>query len=332
MTLGEEIHRLSDGCDHSIEHHWMLDHTFSVAWGKRLGRSRKDIAISFEMLRAFDSLARSLNLSETAESLGVTRQTVRRHIINLEALRGGPLFSLEKHSYSLTELGKASLSGAQSLLRQGDSWSFGDVKSPGRSQHLEYAKFTDDQGRRYYSQQHPVSAISSKGTEIVRKALPAWGNALARIEADAMAAVRPYLVVYRRSADGWVCVEIGDESAYAKWFGWTWAKSAIGQLSSHDQAGNEFNRFIADAYERLHGEGGARLDHLFAYLPREISDNPIPVTFQRLLMGCVFPDGAPALAVLVSVTTDVEIDSLTSDDLQSVSPALIAEFEVTKTL
>lgn len=297
-----------------------------------MGRSRKDIAISFEMLRAFDSLARTLNLSETAENLGVTRQTVRRHIINLEALRGGPLFSLEKHSYSLTELGKASLSGAQSLLRQGDSWSYGKVNSPARSQHLEYAKFTDENDRRYFSQQHQVSAISTKGTETVQRALMAWGRGLAQIECEAMADVRPYLVLYRRSTDGWVCVEIGDESAYAKWFGWTWAKSAIGQLLSHDQAGDEFNSFIADAYERLHGEGGARLDHLFAHLPREISDNPIPVTFQRLLMGCVFPDGAPALAVLVSVTADVEIDGLTSDDLQSVSPALIAEFDVTTTL
>lgn len=310
----------------------MLDHTFRVAWGNRLGRSRQDIAISFDMLRAFDSLARTLNLSETAENLGVTRQTVRRHIINLESLRGGPLFSLEKHSYSLTELGKASLSGAQSLLRQGDTWSLGEVNSPGRSQHLEYAKLTDDEGRRFFSQQHQVSSISRKGTLIAQKALSAWGSALARIESEAMLDIRPYLVVYRRSAEGWVCVEIGDNSAYAKWFGWTWAKSAIGQLSSLDRAGNDFNSFIADAYERLHGEGGARLDHLFAHLPREISDNPIPVTFQRLLMGCVFPDGAPALAVLVSVTADVEIDGLSSEDLQSVSPALIAEFEAKEVL
>lgn len=300
--------------------------------GILLGRSRKDIAVTFDMLRAFDSLARTLNLSETSDSLGVTRQTVRRHIISLEAFRGGPLFSLEKHSYSLTKLGTESLAGARSLLRQAETWSWGKINSTESSHHLEYGKYTDEQGRRYYSQQHPVSGIADKGNALIQKALASWGGALAQIESDAMAKVRPYLVIYRRSADGWVCVEIGEKSAYAKWFGWTWAKSAIGRLSSDDQAGNEFNRFIADAYERLHGEGCARLDHLFAYLPREISEQPIPITFQRFLMACVFPDGTPALAVLVSVTSDVDIDGMSAEDLQRVSPELIAEFDVLETL
>ena len=56
------------------------------------------------MLRAFDSLARTLNLSETAECLGVTRQTVRRHLSDLESHRGGALFTLNKQSYALTDL------------------------------------------------------------------------------------------------------------------------------------------------------------------------------------------------------------------------------------
>mgnify|MGYP001803153712 CR=1 FL=1 len=143
-----------------------------------------------------------------------------------------------------------------------------------------------------------------------------------------MAEVRPHLVIYRRSNTGWVCVEVGDKSAYTKWFGWTWAKSAVGRLSEDDQAGNEFNRFIAEAYERLHGEGGVRLDHLFAHLPREASEGPIPVTFQRLLMGCIFPDKTPALAVLVSITANVEIDGLSDHDIERVSPKLLAEFDI----
>ena len=74
--------------------------------------------------------------------------------------------------------------------------------------------------------------------------------------------------------------------------------------------------------------GGVRFDHLFAHLPRESSDQKVPVTFQRLLMGCVFPDDTPALAVLVAVTGDVKIDGLTVKDRQLVSEDLITEFEV----
>ena len=293
-----------------------------------MGRFRKDTAITFDMLRAFDSLARTLNLSETAEDLKTTRQTVRRHISNLEEFRGGPLFSLQKQSYCLTPLGKGSLAGAQSILRQADSWCQGGLESPNRSQHLDYAKFTNEEGRKFLSQQHPVSAVTRQGTPLVQKALSAWGRSLARIESEAMAEVRPYLVIYRRGDNGWVCVEVGDESTYTKWFGWTWAKSAVGRLSEDDQAGNEFNRFIADAYERLHGEGGVRLDHIFAHLPREVSEGPVPITFERLLMGCIFPDNTPALAVLVAVTPKVEINGLTEEDISSVSPDIIAEFDI----
>lgn len=292
-----------------------------------MSRSRKEKVVTFDMLRAFDSLARTLNLSETAERLGVTRQTVRRHISDLETVRGGTLFSLNKHSYALTQRGIASLAGARSMLRQAESWSKSAMSGSNGSQHLEYALSKDEKGRRYYSQQHPVNMVSRYGDPIVRKTLAAWGSALARIESPEFREVRPYLVVYRRAAQGWVCVEIGEKSAYAKWFGWTWSKSAVGRLSEDDHAGDEFNRFIAEAYERIHDEGGVRLDHLFAHLPREFSKEPIPVTFQRLLMGCIFPDDTPALAVLVSISGDVTINDLDIEDSKLVPQDLIEEFD-----
>jgi hypothetical protein len=287
---------------------------------------QKERVITFDMLRAFDSLARTLNLSETSDLLGVTRQTVRRHISDLEGIRGGDLFTLQKHSYALTQLGIASLAGARSMLRQADSWSKAAVNGSNGSQHLEYGQFQDDEGRRYFSQQHPVNLVAQVGAPLVQKTLVAWGHALARIEAPEFSDVRPYLVVYRRNPDGWVCVEVGEKSTYAKWFGWAWSKSAVGRLSQEDRAGDEFNGFIANAYERIHDEGGVRLDHLFAHLPREVSDAPIPVTFQRLLMGCVFPDGTPALAVLVSISDDVTIDGLGADGLM-VPQEVIQEFK-----
>ena len=278
------------------------------------------------MLRAFESLARTLNLSETAENLGTTRQTVRRHISELEACRGGTLFSLHRQSYALTPLGASSLSGARSMLRQAERWSQGEIKSASGFQHLEYAQSSSGEGGKFLCQQHPVSAVSLYGTPLVQRTLTAWGAALAQIEAPEMVEIRPYLAIYRRSSEGWVCVEIGEKSTYARWFGWTWAKSAVGRLSEEDLAGQEYNSFISDAYDRIHGEGGVRLDHLFAHLPRESSEHPVPVTFQRLLMGCVFPDGTPALIVMPDVTSKVEIDGLSEADRNSVSTGLLQEF------
>ena len=289
-------------------------------------KPRHDTAITLDMLRAFDGLARTLNLSEASVKLGVTRQTVRRHISNLEKIKGGDLFSLKRNSLSLTQRGAQALPGARSLLRQADIWSRRASTGPAFSQHLEYARITDKIGNRYYSQQHQVSAISRYGNDLLQRTLAAWGMASAQIEAPEMAAVRPFLVVYRRTEAGWVCVEIGEKSAYAKWFGWKWSKSAVGRLSEDDNAGDDFNSFISDAYERIHGEGGVRLDHLFANLPRESSESTTPVTFQRLLMSCVFPDFAPALAVQVAISREVEIFDFAPEDAASVSDDLIAEF------
>ena len=42
------------------------------------------------------------------------------------------------------------------------------------------------------------------------------------------------------------------------------------------------------------------------------------MTFQRLLLGCVFPDGTPGLSVLAIITDRVDIDAV--DELQR--PAL----------
>ena len=47
-------------------------------------------AILFELLRSFTTLARTLNLSHAVKELRSTRQTVRRHIAQLEEMRGTP--------------------------------------------------------------------------------------------------------------------------------------------------------------------------------------------------------------------------------------------------
>jgi len=284
--------------------------------------------ITVAMLRAFVTLSKTLNLTATSESLGVTRQTARRHLSELEQIVGHPLFALERHEYALTEFGKESVAEAESILVQMDTWAGRKGVNRRIILGLESAQFSDGAGRKFYSQQHPVIQISKNGLPIMQRALTAWGLSLAQIEDPAMADVRPFLVVYRRSVKGWICVEIGERSAYAKWFGWAWSKSAIGRLSHEDNAGNEFNDFIAGTYARIYGAGGVRLDHLHAHLPRETMAEPVPISFQRLLLGCVFPDGTPGLAVLVLMTNKIAIDALPDGFSNCVPDDCVMDFEL----
>lgn len=89
-----------------------------------------------------------------------------------------------------------------------------------------------------------------------------------------------------------------------------------------DNVGDEFNTVIAGAYSRIYSEGGVRLYHLFAYLPKD-GGVPVPVTFQRLLLGCVFPDGTPGLGVLSVITSQIEIDAVEDEDLPCVPEELM---------
>ena len=263
-----------------------------------------------ELLRAFLALAGSLNLTEASEALGLTRQTVRRYIDVLERMKGAPLFALEKNSYVLTPLGEASLAEARYILNRTERFCSPASGGPGASSYLNTNTFFDEDGRVFHFEQHPLSSISEKACPLLQRALASWGAAKMRLEAEEMTSIRPYLVVYRKDPQGWRCVEIGDQSAYARWFGWTWSKSALGKLSHEDEAGDEFDRVVSDTYKEVFGYGGARLDHLFAHLARQSANKPVPVTFQRLLLGCVLPDGTQVIGVLVAITNDVDIAAL----------------------
>ncbi len=280
------------------------------------------------MLRAFVVLSERLNLSKACEELGATRQTVRRHIAELEAIKGQPLFYVEDRQYHLTDFGAGSIDDAKFILRQIETWSGQSPLVRNSSLWLEKSQYTDPQGREFFSQQHPIFKIASTGLPIMKSALAAWGNAQTQIESDAMAQIRPYLVVFRKSANGWVFVEVGKHSAYSQWFGWVWSKSAIGKLLQEDNAGDDYNEFIAGAYARIYDEGGIRLDHVFAYIPKEGFDDPVPVRLQRLLLGCVFPDGTPGLAVLALVTNQIEIDALQDKDVPSSPEEMLMESSI----
>lgn len=291
-------------------------------------QTKGNSAVTVAMLRAFVTLGRNLNLTKTCEQLGLSRQTVRRHIDDLESIKGQALFSIENREYMLTAFGKGSLNDAEAILRQLQTWSGQSKLTRQHAHFLEIAHYLDAGDREFFSQQHPIFRIATEGLPIMKRALAAWGRAYTQIEDPAMADVRPYLVIYRKSPNGWVCVEIGVESAYAKWFGWAWSKSAIGKLSEADNAGDDFNEFISGAYARIHGEGGVRLDHLYAHLPRESNRDPFPVSFQRLLMGCAFPDGTPGLAVLVLMTNQIEIAAMRGKEICALPEDLIMDFEM----
>ncbi len=278
----------------------------------------------FEMLRSFTALARTENLSQAVTHIDSTRQTIRRHIDYLEAKKGVKLFEVVDRKYRLTEEGAQSLWDAEMLLLRGDAWLKGVTKTKNG---LEEIRTVGDDGKIYFSQQHRLDRLWKDGTDLLQKGFECWSKAKTRIETAEMQPVRKYWTIYRLRPNGWQCVEIGDDSAYAVWFGWEWAKSSVGNMVKDTPSGREHAEFISSSYEKPLQEGGIRLDHLYRVGPRKPGGEFQPFSFQRLLMGCVFPNGDPAVAILANLTNNIDIPWMDKDVYPAMSKEIVKEFE-----
>ncbi|MGI9373709.1 MAG: hypothetical protein ACR2OJ_14550, partial [Hyphomicrobiales bacterium] len=148
------------------------------------------------------------------------------------------------------------------------------------------------------------------------------------IDHPAMDKIRPYLVICRKHEDVWFSVTIGPESSNARWKGPVWAKSAIGEVVTEHLVIPGLDRFTFGAYDKVSQEGGARIDHIYSHIPKKIGGPPMPVTYQRLLLACNFPNGEPAMAALCAGTAKVSIAGLDEKDIPPAPAETLMESEI----
>ncbi len=267
-------------------------------------------AILFEMLRSFTTLARTLNLSRAVRELGSTRQTVRRHIAHLEEARGEQLFVLEDRQYRLTKAGRESLLDAQDILAHGEAWLENQSR---RVNGLAHIAMEGEEGWGFFLQQHPISKVWMQRAPMLRDGLRAWAMAEGELEHPELERLRPYLMVFRKLDQEWVCVEVGQQSSYATWYGWKWERSAIGRALPSLPGGTVLARLLSRHFEEVAAHHGLRYDHIHTQMARGEEGNFEPVNYRRLLMGCRFPDESFALVSLVERTYDIEIEGLSEE-------------------
>ncbi|MEM8654823.1 MAG: LysR family transcriptional regulator [Pseudomonadota bacterium] len=275
--------------------------------------SDAELSLLFEKIRSFVTLAQTLNLSRTVAELGSTRQTVRRHISQLEELKGKSLFRLDNRQYQLTQAGRDALPEAIDLIARGRSWLAGQVSH--RNQ-MQFIKVNLPENRTFWLQQRPLGEIWTSHRPLLRTAFQAWSHACGQLEAPEMKHIRPYVMVYRQSPAGWLCVEIGDDSSYVSWSGWAAARSSIGRSMTVLPGGDEFAHIMAGPFEDAAIHQNSRLDHVFTQLQREPGGHYFSICYQRLLLSGRFPDGSLALISIVDRHHDIEIDGLSPDDMK----------------
>lgn len=261
-------------------------------------------ALLFEMMRSFVALASTLNLSQAVEELGSTRQTVRRHIKQLEEAMGYKLFDVNERRYSLTRKGKDAVGPAQLLLDQGNVWYRGQViYQDGMPQY----KIEFPGGGSFYQQQKPLGLVWTDQRPLLAAVLKAWTLSKGALEDAHFEAVRPYVMVFRNSQNGWICTELGEKSSYVTWFGLANARSSIGRVLGELPGGAEFGRLLNQPFNEVECDGGLRLDHIYTQIPREAGGAPQQICYARLLLGARFPDGSFALVSVVDRHNNIQI-------------------------
>lgn len=281
-------------------------------------------AILFELLRSFTSLARTLNLSKTVRELGSTRQTVRRHISLLEESKGEALFVLEDRQYQLTEAGRRSVQEAEELLARGKAW------LSNQSDHINelfHVVYENNQGFSYYLQQYPLGRLWTDSSPLMQHGFKCWAAAKGEIEDPAFSTIRPYVMMFRRLEQGWICVEVGNLSSYATWHGWRSERSSIGRGIADLPGGTDFANLLAQPFHDIRAHETVRLDHIHTQIPDENGEKMVPISYQRLLMGCRFPDGSFALAALIDRTHNIEISGLSREQVKSMPQEFIMNIE-----
>lgn len=270
-------------------------------------------ALLFEMMRSFITLARTLNLSNTVKELNTTRQTVRRHIAQLEGTSRGKLFQIEDRHYQLTTHGNQMLPEAQDLVARGELWVSGNTR------HInELLGFSHEapNGWSFYQQQQPLSHVWNRKSKFLARSITAWSESRGHLEDRAFAEIRPYVLVYRDTPHGWLCVEIGERSFYAEWLGWKIARSSVGKNLGAFPGGPEFESLLNQPFNEVKASGGIRLDEVVTQIPREPNATPVPLAYQRLLLGGRFPDDSFALIAVVDRSEKIRIDALDQTTLE----------------
>ena len=262
---------------------------------------------TLDAMKSFVVLADTQNLSEAVRILGLTRQTIRRHINLIEDIRGVVLFTLEAGSYRLTEAGYAEFRAIRDIINQASSWMDGlAAKSP----ELQLCNHQGPNGAYFLSQQHKITDLLSKGPNLLKRVYKAWADSAGEIEAPAFFRVKRYVLIYREQFDNWLCVHVGEQSALANWLGPVWAKSVIGSLLDHDPVANPSDEYVMQAYREVMDSGNCRYDHAAVRLSRGPQGEMEAVNYHRLLLPCRFPDGAPALAVCTFRTNNIDLGLL----------------------
>ena len=257
-------------------------------------KANKAPPLLFEMAKTFVELAETLNLEHTKNNLGVTRQTVKRHLSTLEEEKGGRLFEIRDRQYTLTKLGAESLEDAKEIVASGLAWLTNET---GHHDGLLKINIRSDTGFYFSSQAHSLTRLWKEGPETLQNTMKLWTNSAGALFTNDMQEAKSRFIIYRKLANEWICTEIGAQSYLAAILGPVWAMTSVGRPLTFG-VGSETNiRTLRRPFDDVAKTQGAHYDVAATRIELLGADETMDCEFERLILGAHYPDYSPALIV-----------------------------------
>jgi hypothetical protein len=281
--------------------------------------------LKLEALESFVTLARTQQMNATVKELGITRQTVNRHLEFVNEIFGSEVMYVSGNQRLLTDQGKQAFAKCQPLVDQAKSLTNDYEHSCDIVHGLQRSLYQSAQGQEYRGQQHPLWRLWIDSPPMLGHAFKAAVAAQHELEHESMLPVKPFMQVHRRIGNEWICAHVGAQSAYRRWFGSVWCESAVGTLTKDDIAGLEYSMFAGSAYDHISDVGGFRLDHNHIKHTSKPGAAPVYVRYQRLLMGLTLPDGSPVLGSIVAMTNSIDIQGFSPGSESRLNAELVMD-------
>ena len=256
------------------------------------------------LLEGFLAVADTLNISQSAKVMKVSRVTLQNRLKFLEKLCGYSLLELDSHNrYKLTTRAEYWAQEVRVWLRQGeDVFSLSEERAKGllQSSPRKY-------GETFFSQQHPLNCLWEHNSPYLNSMMKAWMDAKGQFNSPDMMHVRDNAILARLHDDNFIIMEIGENAAMTKWLGSEWCLSAIGKPLSSTAMTSKADQIVTYSYRQTILQGSPWYDHVSTELPRPKLGTFERANYRRLVLPCKLPDGSPLIASVVELSDDLVI-------------------------
>ena len=259
------------------------------------------------LLEGFLVVSETLNISQAAKTMKISRVTLQNRLKQLEDLCGYKLLEFDSHNrYKLTPRAKNWVQEVRVWLRQGeDIFSLSDERSKGL---LHNSPERSDES--FYCQQHPLNCLWEHNTPYLQLMMHSWLEAKGQFSNAAFQQLRENAILARLHDDNFIIMEIGENAAMMKWLGPKWCLSAIGKPLSSTAMSSKADQIITYSYRQAILQGAPWYDHVSTELPRPEKGTHERAFYRRLVLPCKLPDGSPLIASVVELSDELVIGDL----------------------